>query len=90
MSAIANLSDKMKKKLSLGDYVISAEPLIETAPIKTPTPEARSSARKLYALSKEDANRLQEIFSKRQASKTSSICEIMSEAIHRLYQQEMP
>lgn len=88
MSGIANLSDKMKKKLSFGDYVVSKETVIET-PIVTPNQPA-PRARKLYALSKDDSHMLQEIFSKRLASKPSSICEIMSEAIHHLYQREMP
>lgn len=88
MSGIANVSTKMKKKLSFGDYVVSAEPVIEAAPVATPPPETRS-ARKLYSLSKDDSHKLQEIFSKRLAQTPSSICEIMSEAIHRLHQHEL-
>ena len=88
MTGIANVSSKMKKKLSFVDYVVSAEPVIGPNPVATPQQESHR-ARKLYALSKEDSQKLQEIFSQRLGHTPSSICEIMSEAIHRLHQQEM-
>lgn len=89
MSGIANVSNKMKKKLSFDDYVVSPEPMLETAPEAAPPQEARS-ARKLYALSREDSQKLQEIFSQRLTKTPSSVCEIMSEAIQRLHQHEIP
>lgn len=90
MSGITKVSDKMKKKLSFGDYVLSTElvPVIEPIPeeLSTPPVVLPVKARKIYSLSNEDAQKLQEIFSRRS---TSSICEIMSEAIDRLHQNVM-
>jgi|GEM_PF-5348657 hypothetical protein len=78
--SIAKLSDKMKKKLSFGDYALSTEP---TPLVVEPTPSVK--ARKLYSLTAEDSQKLQEIFSKRLKTNPTSISELMSEAIDLLY-----
>jgi hypothetical protein len=83
MSGIANVSEKMKKKISFGDYSLFSEP---AKPQETPE---KKEARKIYSLSKEDVEKLQKIFTKRlDTSIPSSICEIMSEAIQLLYIKE--
>jgi hypothetical protein len=85
MSGIAKVSEKMKKKLSFGEYTLSTGTTL--APVE-PVP-GPSVGRKLYTLSREDADKLQEIFSKRlSANAGSSISQIMSEAITHLYQRE--
>lgn len=90
MSGISQLSDRMKKKLSFGDYAFSAEPAKEPFPVAPPIPSA-VSARKIYTLSKDDTLKLQEIFSRRLGgSNQTSLCEIMSEAIDLLLHHELP
>ncbi len=86
MSGIAKASEKMKKKISFGDYAL--------APEEKPVPEVDArpqvDARKVYSLSKEDTAMLQRIFSHRLANNSpNSISEIMSEAISLLYKQEL-
>lgn len=80
MSGITKVSEKMKKKISFGDYKLSLEaPIIETE-------EGQKAARKIYTLTKEDARMLQEIFANKiQTPHPASMSEIMSEAIQLLY-----
>jgi hypothetical protein len=91
MSGIARVSEKMKKKMSFGDYTLSSseetpKPVQQAAVV--PIVEA-SPPRKVYALSKEDTQKLQAIFSKRlNTPNQSSIAQIMSEAITLLHQRE--
>lgn len=77
MSGIARVSEKMKKKISFGDY--------------SPVPvEEKSTSRKIYTLPSENTSMLQAIYSKRLGTANEcSISEIMSEAIHLLYKQEI-
>lgn len=77
MSAIEKLSDKMKKKLSFGDYALP------------PESQGSASVRKSYALSKNDSHKLQEIFSKRLKTGPTSVADIMSEAIQLLYKNDV-
>lgn len=83
MSGITNLSEKMKKKISFGDYSLALEGL------KPQETSLKAEARKIYSLSQDDAKRLQEIFSKRlHTCNPTSIADIMSEAIQLLYSKE--
>jgi len=84
MTGILKASEKMKKKLSFGDYSIPNEnqnALVKELP----------KMRKTYLITKEDMQRLKEIFSSRSNSNnTTSISDIMSEAISLLYNRERP
>ncbi len=112
MSGLAKLNEKMKKKLSLGDYTLAsplaapvpevvAPPVVST-PVEVVAPpvvlppvvvkevEPSRPARKLYALSPDDGQKLHDIFKHRlQLNQVSSIAQIMSEAIYLLHSQEI-
>lgn len=76
MSGIAKVSEKMKKKISFGDYALSP-------------PQEAKAARKIYSLSNTDAQKLHDIFTKRlNTAQQTSIADIMSEAIQLLYLHE--
>lgn len=76
MSGIARASEKMKKKISFGDYAISSEVN------KLQESIAKPAGRKLYLISKEDFQILEQIAAKRlNTPKQASISELMSEAI---------
>ena len=79
MTGITKVSEKMKKKMSFGDYTLSNE--------EPNTLEKKlQKGRKVYLLTKEDMNKLKEIGSKRVHSDSqTSIAELMSEAIGILY-----
>ena len=76
MSGIARASEKMKKKISFGDYALSSEVT------KLQESLAKPVGRKLYNISKEDFQILEQICAKRlNTPKQASISELMSEAI---------
>lgn len=76
MSGIARASEKMKKKISFGDYALSSEVT------KLQENLAKPVGRKLYNISKEDFQILEQICAKRlNTPKQASISELMSEAI---------
>ena len=80
MSGIAKVGDKMKKKISFGDYALN--PIVEKQ-------EEITKARKIYTLSHEDDRKLQEIFSQRvNTPNATSIAQIMSEAITLFHKLE--
>lgn len=79
MSGIARVKEKMKKKISFGEF----------APFEEPQKE--STGRKIYSLTKEDNALLKKIFSNRLNLKSeTSISLLMSEAIELLYYKEFP
>lgn len=82
MSGITKVSDKMRKKISFGDYQIH------------PLPEQKkeeATARRFYVLAREDIAKLHAIFSQRlHTANATSISEIMSEAIGLLHKLEKP
>ena len=87
MSGIARLSEKMKKKISLGDYGIT--PIVSEPEPEKPAQPTGPEGRKIYTLAKDDMYMLKAIFAKRlHSSNESSIAQIMSEAIHLLYKNE--
>jgi len=78
MSGIARVKEKMKKKISFGEF----------APVEEPK---EKQGRKIYSLTKEDNVMLKKIFSKRlNLQSETSISTLMSEAIELLYSREFP
>ena len=81
MSGIAKAGEKMKKKISFGDYGLSNEVTKLQEKITKPV------ARKIYEISQKDFKILEEIFQmRRELQKPASHSELMSEAIHLLHQ----
>lgn len=76
MSGIARVKEKMKKKITFGEFTLAQEP-------------KQKSGRKIYSLTQEDNAMLKKIFSKRLNLKNqTSISTLMSEAIQLLYAKE--
>lgn len=76
MSGIARVKEKMKKKISFGEFA----PIEETKEKK---------GRKIYSFTQKDDEMLKKIFSKRLNLKNgTSISTLMSEAIRLLYSKE--
>jgi hypothetical protein len=76
MSGIARVKEKMKKKISFGEF----------APVEEPK---EKKGRKVYSLTQEDNMMLNKIFSTRLNLKhETSISTLMSEAIRILYTKE--
>lgn len=77
MLGISKACQKMKKKIAFGDYTFSKD--LEVA-----------KARKTYMLTKEDGEKIKEIFSKRLGMDFhTSVNGLLSEAIQLLYKQEI-